>query len=185
MLWTILNSRHLGRARWEIHHNKFFIIFFILDLGILNLLHLAGSEVSMERRRCLRSSFTIFGLYSLGSDTLGDHDDENPDFNIYNRIKDHTIRTKKDLFCWRLSAWRFSIACSYSCQLWYPHIFLLFLAVMVMVMVMVMVVVMVVLTTTTTIPWPHPPSPQPPSHPLAFWPPELQNAYSITKDNVP
>ena len=30
----------------------------------------------MDRRRCLRSSFTIFGLYSFGSDTLGEDDDD-------------------------------------------------------------------------------------------------------------
>ena len=38
-------------------------------------LNLAGSEVSIDRRRCLRSSFTIFGLYNFGSDTLGQNCD--------------------------------------------------------------------------------------------------------------
>ena len=67
----------------------------------------------MDRRRCLRSSFTIFGLYNIGSDTLGEHDDDD-DGDDNHGDDDHgdddhggddddsenrTIRTKKDLFC--------------------------------------------------------------------------------------
>ena len=72
-----------------------------------SLENLAGSEVSMDRRRCLRSSFTIFGLYNFGSDTLGEHDDDDDgdddhgddDHGDDDDGENRTIRTKKDLFC--------------------------------------------------------------------------------------